>query len=173
MKSAQIEITSKNGLPEEEQTVENVRELYEAFPIPRFTNRIVIEKGSRPHSHPVLTLNTRLISDKLNLLQTVTHEQLHWFAREQPRYKACIDFLKSKYPDDGERNQSGTHPDSYWEHIIVCFNTRHALMQWLQADEIRHVYRQWQPYPALEKYIETHMETLEEELRRFNMIVTP
>ena len=47
----------------------------------QFTSRVRIEQGAIPHSHPVLTLNTRYPDDDLLALSTYLHEQLHWFVR--------------------------------------------------------------------------------------------
>lgn len=43
-----------------------------------FTREIRIEEGATPHSHPVLTLNTRHLGDDSLLLASFIHEQLHW-----------------------------------------------------------------------------------------------
>jgi non-ribosomal peptide synthetase component F len=44
-----------------------------------FTRTVRIEEGVIPHSHPVLTLNTRHLEDREQLLALFLHEQIHWF----------------------------------------------------------------------------------------------
>jgi hypothetical protein len=43
-----------------------------------YTTRLRIAPGEVPHSHPVLTLNTRL-RDEDGLLSAYLHEQMHWY----------------------------------------------------------------------------------------------
>ncbi|MDZ7789188.1 MAG: hypothetical protein U5L08_01575 [Xanthomonadales bacterium] len=44
-----------------------------------FTNQVRIESGVIPHSHPILTLNTRHIENYNQLLAVFLHEQIHRF----------------------------------------------------------------------------------------------
>src|SRR5689334_16523468 len=44
-----------------------------------FTRKTRIEDGTRPHSHPILTLNTRYITNDRLSLASFVHEQIHWF----------------------------------------------------------------------------------------------
>jgi hypothetical protein len=72
-------------LAHDDKTEQKGKELIESFlakyDLDRdiFTNDIIIEKMSIPHSHPVLTLNTRTIDDPNLYLATFVHEQIHWF----------------------------------------------------------------------------------------------
>src|SRR5665213_2810581 len=103
-------IYSKNNLPEELEVVGIVESICKKYDVPAFTQEVSVEKGSVPHSHPVLTLNTRA-KDERSILSTLVHEQFHWYAQSHPQYDACIAYLKSKYQDDGEHNKSGTYPN--------------------------------------------------------------
>src|SRR5690606_18717112 len=118
-----INIYSKNNTERELAVVEIVREICQKYQIPIFTNEICVEEGVIPHSHPILTLNTRLMDEKL-ILKVLVHEQFHWWVGAHKNYPQGIEYLKTKYEDDGEHNKTGNYPNSYWEHIIVCFNTR-------------------------------------------------
>jgi hypothetical protein len=162
-------VTTKHQYPEEENVAEIVHLLYEKYEIPTFTSTICIEKGVIPHSHPILTLNTR-VSDERNILETLIHEQFHWYAQEHPRYEKCISYLKTKYEDDGEHNKSGLYPNSYWEHIIVCYNTRIYLEKILPAEDVLWIYKQWQAYPTLEKLIEVEKEKIGKELKMYSIV---
>ncbi|MBP6912640.1 MAG: hypothetical protein KBB86_01760 [Candidatus Pacebacteria bacterium] len=166
-----IVVSSKNNEPEELEVVEIVNALYEKYNIPNFTNTVMVEKGSIPHSHPILTLNTRVKDPRL-ILKTLVHEQLHWHAENHPQYNNCIDYIKTKYIDDGEHNKLGTNPNSYWEHIIVCFNTRNYLESILSKDDIDWVYLQWQAYPTLEKLIAKNKDQIKSDLEKFDLIYT-
>lgn len=160
---------SKNNYPEELERVALLEYLVQKYKAPGFTLDVVVEKGAVPHSHPVLTLNTRSQSD-LSVLKTLIHEQFHWWVQEHPRYSECVEYLKTKYEDDGEHNKSGKHPNSYWEHIIVCFNTRNYLKAILSNDEVEAVYGEWQAYPTLEKHIGENFNGFEKQLKQFDVI---
>ena len=162
-------IYSKNNHPDELRIVELTKAVCEKYVVPAFTQEVVIEKGSVPHSHPILTLNTRVEDERL-VLKTLVHEQFHWHAQDHKNYKGCIGYLKTKYNDDGEHNKSGTYPNSYWEHIIVCFNTRNYLENLLSEEDVEWIYQQWQPYPTLEKLITDKFEKVKGDLQQFNII---
>lgn len=162
-------ISAKNETTEELETVKALEAVCEKYTIPSFTDEVVVEKEAIPHSHPVLTLNTRDTDERL-LLKKLVHEQFHWYAQEHPNYHACIAYLKTKYENDGEHNKSGKHPDSYWEHIIVCFNTRACLRRILPDEDIAWIYEQWQPYPTLEKLIVERYEEVETDLQKFDIV---
>ncbi len=164
-------VNSKNNDQEEIEVVEIVKALDQQYDLPIFTKIVVIEKGSIPHSHPILTLNTRTNNSRV-ILKTFVHEQLHWYAENHPQYNNCINYLKTKYTDDGEHNKLGTNPNSYWEHIIVCFNTRSYLHSVLSIEDIDWIYEQWQAYPTLEKLIAKEYDQVKSELEKFDIIYT-
>ena len=162
-------IYSKNNNPDEIKVVEITRNICKKYLVPTFTQEVVVEKGAIPDSHPILTLNTRVDDERL-VLKTLVHEQFHWYAQEHKNYKDCITYLKKRYEDDGEHNKSGKDPDSYWEHIIVCFNTRNYLNKLLSREDIKWVYAQWQPYTTLEELIRENFDVIEKELKKFDFI---
>jgi hypothetical protein len=113
----------------------------------------VIERGVIPHSHPVLTLNTK--DDGLNLLSTFVHEQYHWFETEHPKETAAaIAELKKSYPGlpvgglDGAADE-----DSSYLHVTVCYaewqemkklageERAHKVMEYWSTDHYRGIYR--------------------------------
>jgi hypothetical protein len=163
-------IFSKNNDPQELEVVEILKELCKQYDIPAFTQNVQVEKGVIPHSRPVLTLNVRVTEPRL-LLSTLIHEQLHWHAQEHVGYNDCIAYLKTKYQDDGEHNKSGTYPNSYWEHVIVCFNTRNYLQSILSKEDVDWLYEQWQAYPTLEKLVVEKKEEIQADLEKFDIIL--
>ncbi len=164
-----LNVNSKNNDPVELEVVKLIKSICDKYDVPIFTDTILVEKGVVPHSHPILTLNARLKDERL-ILATLVHEQFHWYVQNHPKYNKCIEYLKSKYADDGEHNKSGTYPNSYWEHIIVCFNTRNYLKDILSAENLEWIYEQWQPYPTLEKMIVQQHQKINADLDTFNMI---
>jgi hypothetical protein len=113
----------------------------------------------------VLTLNTR--EDKpQNILKTFVHEQFHWFATLNKNYAQCIGYLKTNYQDLNE----GKLPNSHWEHLIVCWNTRNFLKKILTQDEFISVYTDWQAYPLTEKFVEENFDKLKTDLDQWGMV---
>ena len=95
-----IEIELAGGSPRERQAEAQLRRLLAAHDLDAaglgaliVTRRVRIESGAVPHSHPVLTLNTRHLGDDERQLATFLHEQLHWYlnAREAAVGKAIAE----------------------------------------------------------------------------------
>jgi len=165
----EINISAKSNTINEVECVRIARQVIGHYDVPIFTKEIVVEEGSVPHSHPVLTLNTKS-KDPLVIFKTLLHEQLHWFVQQQSQYQEAIYYLKQNYKDNGEHNKSGTYPNSFWEHLIVCFNTRNILVEVFSVDEIEHVYNQWQAYPETEAFVVDNFSKLKNDLEKFGMI---
>lgn len=111
----------------------------------RFTNRVRIQQGVIPHSHPVLTLNTRYLDDDACALSTYLHEQLHWFVwRRNPRKRRAIQELRRRYPSAPVGHPQGSENayESYL-HYVVCYLEYVALTEVLGPDEARRVFDFW------------------------------
>jgi hypothetical protein len=89
-----MEINTKTSETRELEVKIILEEILKTYPCPIFTDRVLIEKGSIPHSHPILTLNTRNL-DPLLIAETFVHEQFHWFASSHVSYKDSIEYLKN------------------------------------------------------------------------------
>ncbi len=165
-----LKATSKNNIPAELEVAAIVNSLVERYAIPIYTENIVIESKVISHSRPILTINTRT-KEPLLLLQVLIHEQLHWWVDAHPRYAECLEMLKTKYRDDGEHNKSGTYPNSYWEHIIVCFNTKLWLEKILTKRDVEWIYQQWQAYPTLERFITNRKKEIGAALEKYDMVL--
>ena len=74
-----IELAHNSG--NEQQVKDQLQRLLKEYDLSRwiFTRKIRIEQGTRPHSHPVLTLNTRYATNDRLMLAGFVHEQIHWF----------------------------------------------------------------------------------------------
>lgn len=130
-----LKITLVKNSAREQQTKEQLLALLKQYNLSKwiFTDSIIIEDGFHviPHSHPVLTLNTRHIKDNELLLSTFIHEQLHWFLQSKPaESKEAFLALKKLFPNapvafpDG----SGDEESTYY-HILVCYLEYQALKQ--------------------------------------------
>jgi len=87
-----------------------------------FTDTLIIADGEIPHSHPVLTLNTRRQSD-LSLLSTFIHEQVHWFLdQDEVKTNKAIEVLKEKFPEVPVGNGQGAKSEySTYLHLLVNY----------------------------------------------------
>lgn len=106
----------------------------------QFTNQVRIEEGSRPHSHPVLTLNTRHSDDAI-LLATYLHEQIHWFV-EAGKEKAvqAMEDLRRLYRSVAVGAPMGGQDEfSTYLHFIVCYLEYVALIELLGYSEAERV----------------------------------
>jgi hypothetical protein len=89
-----------------------------------FTRDVLIQSGVIPHSHPVLTLNTRYVDDDTAQLATFVHEQLHWFLTdhvERAKTNAALTELRALYPTVPTALPEGAMGErSTYLHLIVC-----------------------------------------------------
>ncbi|MEQ8530620.1 MAG: hypothetical protein RIB86_02130 [Imperialibacter sp.] len=119
-----VEITTKNDSDREKATAGLLREVLSEYDLSQwvFTRQVVIEQMAIPHSHPVLTLNTRS-SDKTDILDTFVHEQLHWYVEKKPdAEKAAIEEFKKRYKEVPYQNAAGARDEySTYLHLIVCY----------------------------------------------------
>jgi len=95
-----------------------------------YTRRVRIAPLEIPHSHPVLTLNTRTEDDHA-LLCTYVHEQMHWYLWRlgSPSLDPISPFygeLKERYPDAPMGFPEGAN-DEYSTYL-------HLVVNWLEVE---------------------------------------
>ena len=75
-----LRIRLHSGTPLEERGRDQLHRLLHTYDMQKwlFTHDVLVQSGVIPHSHPVLTLNTRYLDDDTAQLATFVHEQLHW-----------------------------------------------------------------------------------------------
>lgn len=120
-----VSIELANNSPNEQKAKEQLERLLKEYDMTRwiFTKRIRIEQRVQPHSHPVLTLNTRSIDNDRRALTNFVHEQIHWFLAGRPREtNDAIRDVKRLYPDapDNPTKGGARNKDSTWLHLVVC-----------------------------------------------------
>ena len=104
----------------------------------------MMESGVVPHSHPVLTLNSRYTDGRdERQLSTFLHEQIHWFLfanANEAAYFAAIDDLREMYPEvpvgrpEGSRTECGTYM-----HLMVCWFELEAMTELVGPERARQV----------------------------------
>lgn len=143
-----------------------VEHLVAQFDIPMFTTDILIQRGAIPHSHPIITLNTRSL-DPIEVLGTFVHEQMHWFVDSRPNKQTVLAHLANAYSTPAEFD---SRQESFLEHIVVCWNTRNFLKTMISATQLDQFYRASRPYPQIERLVETRFEEVGTILGRHSMI---
>ena len=109
----------------EQQAKDQLERLFKEHDLSRwiFTKKIRIEQKARPHSHPVLTLNTRYVTNDGLALSGFVHEQIHWFLAGKPKdfgkALADVDKLYPDAPEAFEAGGSGTRQSTIL-HLLVC-----------------------------------------------------
>jgi hypothetical protein len=122
--SPEINFTTKNGSDKEKAVIPKMQQLLKQYDLSKwiFTREVIIEQYAIPHSHPVLTLNTRPVREE-EMLSTFIHEQLHWYVADRPeKEKKAIAELRKKYPEVPFGNREGAKDEySTYLHLIVCY----------------------------------------------------
>jgi len=137
------EATLTFAVDEEAQAREQLQRLLAEYDLDPwiFTTRIRIAAGEIPHSHPILTLNTKYLDDDLRQLGTFVHEQMHWY-EESDAHEAAVDRaiedLRALYPDPPDHEGIGTRSEySTYLHLVVNWLTFDALRHLLGEEEAR------------------------------------
>jgi len=131
------------AVDEEAQAREQLQRLLAEYDLDPWivTTRIRIAAGEIPHSHPILTLNTKYLDDDLRQLATFLHEQMHWH-EESDAHKAAVDHaiedLRARYPNPPSHEEIGTRSEySTYLHLVVNGLTFDALRHLLGEQEAR------------------------------------
>lgn len=138
--------------------------------------KIKIIPNTTPRSHPVIIINTRILGeprDKQDILvlEVLIHENFHWWKHKTDDKMKAIKKLQELYPEKG-RDFTSKHPTeySYWEHIIVNWNTLNVLTKILSKKDVDYIYSRFRPYPTLDKYIRSNFNKVKNELDQVGMI---
>jgi hypothetical protein len=118
------------GSPREALTEQQLRRILRAHAVSDWTStdNVRIESRAIPHSHPIVTLNTRFLDDDDRLLATFVHEQLHWGV--QTLDQRLITQLAHRYrnlpvgPPRGCRSMF-----SNYLHLVICSIEYQALSE--------------------------------------------
>jgi hypothetical protein len=120
-----VNITLGSNNIREQQTKDQLLRLLERHPLSNwlFTTDVHIASMAQPHSHPVLTLNTRQLDDDDGFLGTFLHEQFHWNAdQELSTVEASIVDLRAIWPEVPVGPPQGARSEfSSYLHLVICF----------------------------------------------------
>ena len=140
-----VRIELKNDTVPERQTKEQLERLLASYDLRKYTNEVIVDEHSIPHSHPVLTLHTRHLNSDDQLLSTYVHEQLHWYlAAHRGQMQSAESELRKLYPKvpvgypEGADDEESTHL-----HLIDCYLEMQADRQLLGLDRAAAVMNFW------------------------------
>jgi hypothetical protein len=97
-----------------------------------YCKEVSIAPGVLPYSHPVIRLNTALITETA-LLANYLHEQMHWYAtwyshKHTDQWRAVWAALEQRYPDP---------PIGRGEGADTLFSTHlHLIVNWLEIEAL-------------------------------------
>lgn len=144
---ANIEIALKHGSKVEQQTKDQLQRLINTYDLAKwtFTKSILIDEGSIPHSHPVLTLSARHVKDDELLLSTFVHEQAHWFlTQNQKATEDAKQELRLMFPKVPNKPPEGaSDEESTYLHLIVIYLEYRADRELLGELKARQVMEFW------------------------------
>lgn len=141
--SEEVRISLHSDAELERRGRDQLTRLLRAYDLNRwlFTHEVLIQSGVVPHSHPVLTLNTRYLDDDMSQLATFVHEQLHWFLTDgvsEEKVTAAIAELETMYPTvPSEPPEGARGADSTYLHLVVCHLELQALIELLGESSAR------------------------------------
>jgi hypothetical protein len=140
-KEAALNITTAGNLPIENEGVAQLRRLLEQYDLDRWinTNDVVIQTRVIPHSHPVLTLNTRQLRNDNGALSVFVHEQGHWyFTAREAATAAAIEELGRLFPETPAAGEGGARDrQSTLLHLMVCMLEYDAMVELIGRDATR------------------------------------
>jgi hypothetical protein len=110
-----------------------------------FTNRVRIESGVIPQSHPILTLNTLYVEESTQLLAVFLHEQIHRFLaapENKNKLKNAMSELREIYAQVPNAENGGAASD-YSTYL-------HFLVNWLEFDALSNLLGQTKAQEVIE-----------------------
>jgi hypothetical protein len=117
------------------QNLLHLAQVYDLSPF-LYTKKVNIQSKVIPHSHPVLTLNTRNAEYPKKILATFLHEELHWWlTKNHAQTELAIKELQKIYPKVPVINENGTY--STHLHLLVCYLELQVLDFYLGKKEAR------------------------------------
>lgn len=139
---AAVRITTAGDLPIEHEGVAQLQRLFEKYDLGRWINtkEVIVQSRVIPHSHPVLTLNTRYADgDDLSALSTFVHEQGHWyFTAHDAATNAAIAELDALFPQTPTFDEGGARDhQSTLLHFMVCTLEYDAMVTLIGTEQAR------------------------------------
>ncbi len=125
MARPQMDVSLAHGSAAEKRAQAQLAALMKKHDLSKWvqTRKVVIAAGEVPHSHPVLTINTRHLDRDDLALSTFVHEQIHWhIASKSAPLTAAIAELRALYPKLPVGYPKGASDElANYEHLVVIY----------------------------------------------------
>ena len=172
VQSTKVNITTKNNSKYEIGVAERMQKLLDKYDLSKwiFTHKVIVEDHVIPHSHPVLTLNTKKQGDN-ELLSTFIHEQIHWYVDEHSESeKEAIAEFRKKYKNVPVRNGKGARDEySTYLHLIVCYLEYRSMVELVGQQEAERIMRAMNHYTWIYETVLRDEDYLRRTIKRFNL----
>jgi hypothetical protein len=168
-----IELASNTALEQRgREQLERLLRTYDLSPW-LFTRTVRIESYVIPHSHPVLTLNTRYLEDDTAQVATFIHEQLHWFLVErEPATDSAIAALRRMFPKVPEQKPEGAkNEESTYLHLLVCTLELEGTARIFGEAAARRTLEAWKHYTWVYRQVLDRTEALQQVLRSHGLVL--
>lgn len=146
------------------QNLFHLAKVYDLGPF-LYTKKIHIQSHVTPHSHPVLTLNTRHAENPHHLLSTWMHEEFHWWLSLHPKetrqVTAEFERLYPKLPENENR-----HKRSTYLHLAICYLEYRALVRFVGTKEAREIIQEILAKDKIYPWVYSQVLSDEEDIRK-------
>lgn len=156
---AHLVISLENGNESEKRAKLLLEEFARKYALAKyfFTTRIRIQSFIVPHSHPILTLNTRTIDEPDRYLALFIHEQVHWFFGLDGRPEKLKSFVKKmqkRFPKVPTRKEGGAEDEeSTYLHFAICFYEFEILAKLIGNERAEQVFKTEEVYPWIRQQV--------------------
>lgn len=176
--SGLVEISLKNNNDVGEiSTKDQLHRLLRQFDVSKwiFTKKILIDRDATPHSHPILTLSTKLVKDDELLLSTFVHEQIHWFLeKHNDQRKEAVAELKTIFPTVPTGYPEGAmDEESSYLHLLVCYSEYQANKKLFGELKARQIMEFWATshYTWIYKQVLLNERKIGSVLRKYKLVI--
>jgi hypothetical protein len=146
----ELRIGLKSNTGAEVSAKKQLEEILKAYKIDKwiFTDTIAIDKHGIPHSHPILTLNTKYLNNDTAQLSTFLHEQFHWLvSNNKSKLDMATAEFEKEYPAIPEALPFGAKDRfSGYLHLIVCDLEFQAMTELFGEQKARKILQAWKHY---------------------------
>jgi len=172
-----VNIHLRNGNEQELRAEAQLRRLLREYDLTPwiFTREIMIDQWAIPHSHPILTLHTRVVEDDNRQLSVFLHEQVHWFlVANEAAFLAAIDDLREMYPEVPVGGPEGAESEfSTYLHLIVCWFEHDAMIGLVGPEQARRVLEGHSHYTWIYKRVFDDNEKIGVLIRNHGLVIDP
>jgi hypothetical protein len=167
-----IELASNTSL--EQRGREQLQRLLHTYDLSPwlFTRAVRIESYVIPHSHPVLTVNTRYLENDTAQVATFIHEQLHWFLVErEAATDSAVAELRRMYPEVPNTPPEGAKDEeSTYLHLLVCTLELEGTASIFGDAVARRTLEGWKHYTWVYRQVLDRTDTLKKVLRAHGLV---